>query len=99
MLTNPRVVFERLLGGDARTPEERLALARSQASILDSVAQETDQLKKRLGGQDLARLDGYLAGIRNLSNGLRSSRNRVISRCYQQTFPREFRILSRSTLS
>ena len=66
MLTNPRVVFERLLGGDARTPEERLALARSQASILDSVAQETDQLKKRLGGQDLVRLDGYLAGIREL---------------------------------
>ena len=66
MLTNPRVVFERLLGGDARTPEERRALARSQASILDSILQETRRLRRRLGGADRLRLDGYLAGIREL---------------------------------
>ena len=66
MLTNPRVVFERLLGGDARTPEERLALARSQASILDSILQETHRLRQRLGGRDRVRLEGYLAGIREL---------------------------------
>ena len=66
MLTNPRVVFERLLGGDARTPEERRALAQSQASILDSILQETHRLRRRLGGPDRLRLDGYLAGIREL---------------------------------
>ena len=66
MLTNPRVVFERLLGGDARTPEERRALAQSQASILDSILQETQRLRRRLGGPDRLRLDGYLAGIREL---------------------------------
>ena len=66
MLTNPRVVFERLLGGDARTPEERRALARSQASLLDSIVQETQRLRRRLGGPDRLRLDGYLAGIREL---------------------------------
>ena len=66
MLTNPRVVFERLLGGDARTPEERRALAQSQASLLDSILQETHRLRRRLGGPDRLRLDGYLAGIREL---------------------------------
>ena len=66
MLTNPRVVFERLLGGVARTPEERRALAEAQASILDSLLQETRRLRRRLGGADRLRLDGYLAGIREL---------------------------------
>jgi len=66
MQTNPRVVFERLVGGDARTSEERLALARSQASILDSLTQETNRLKRRLGGGDRLRLDDYLAGVREL---------------------------------
>lgn len=66
MQTNPRVVFERLMGGDARTPEERLMIARTQASILDSIAAEASQLRRRLGGGDRTRLDDYLAGVREL---------------------------------
>jgi hypothetical protein len=66
MQTNPRVVFERLLGGDARTAEERRALAREQGSLLDSLSQETQRLMGRLGGGDRARLDEYLGGIREL---------------------------------
>ena len=66
MQTNPRVVFERLMGGDARTGAERMALARAQASILDSITEEARQLKRRLGGGDRGRLDDYLAGVREL---------------------------------
>jgi hypothetical protein len=66
MQTNPRVVFERLLGGDIRTPEERMMLAQSQASILDSITEAARQLKRRLGGSDRGRLDDYLAGVREL---------------------------------
>ena len=66
MQTNPRVVFERLLGGDARTPEERRALVRSQGSILDFITLQTRGLMNRLGGGDRGRLDDYLAGIREL---------------------------------
>jgi hypothetical protein len=66
MQTNPRVVFERLVGGDARTSEERAALARSEASVLDLLTREINRLKSRLGGGDRVRLDDYLAGVREL---------------------------------
>jgi hypothetical protein len=66
MQTNPRVVFERLMGGDARTPAEKIALARSQASLLDSITDAARQLKGRLGGSDRHRVDDYLTGVREL---------------------------------
>src|SRR6516165_10928779 len=37
MELNPRVVFERMFGGDAKTPAERLARMEQNASILDAV--------------------------------------------------------------
>jgi hypothetical protein len=70
MQTNPRVVFERLLGGDARSAEERRALAKFQGSLLDSITQETRRLTTSLGGADRLRMDEYLAGIRELERRL-----------------------------
>ena len=39
MEINPRVVFERLFGGDGTTPEERLARLEQNTSILDAVSE------------------------------------------------------------
>jgi hypothetical protein len=66
MQVNPRVVFERLMGGDARTPEEKIALARSEASILDALTGAARRMKSGLGATDRARLDDYLTGVREL---------------------------------
>ena len=70
MTTNPRIAFERLLGGDGRTAEERQELARSQRSLLDSITQETRRLTSRLGGRDRVRVDEYLDSIRELEQRL-----------------------------
>ncbi len=49
METNPRVVFERLLG-DGSTPEERAARQRQLSSLLDSVTGQVAALKRDLPG-------------------------------------------------
>jgi uncharacterized protein DUF1552 len=70
MTTNPRIAFERLLGGDGRTAAERQEIARSQRSLLDSITLETRRLTSRLGGGDRVRVDEYLDSIRELEKRL-----------------------------
>src|SRR4029079_11572844 len=48
---NPRVVFEKLFG-DGGSPEQRVAQARQNRSILDAVTDEMARLKRRLGSVD-----------------------------------------------
>jgi hypothetical protein len=69
METNPRVVFERLLG-DGSTPEERAARQRQLASLLDSVTGEVATLKRDLPAADRARMDRYLSDVRELERRL-----------------------------
>jgi hypothetical protein len=69
METNPRVVFERLLG-DGSTPEERAARQRQYASLLDSVTGEIGALERNLPAGDRARLDRHLTDIRELERRL-----------------------------
>lgn len=62
---NPRKLFQRLFGqGD--TPEEREALSRENASILDLVTREASGLRRTLGARDQALLDDYLASVREI---------------------------------
>ena len=72
MQINPRVVFERLVGGDESSAEERRALARAEGTILDALMKETHQLKSRLGVSDARRLDEYLDGIRQLEGRIKN---------------------------
>ncbi len=65
METNPRVVFERLLG-DGSTPAERAARQRQLSSLLDSVTGEVSSLKRDLPGADRERMDRYLDDVREL---------------------------------
>jgi hypothetical protein len=65
MERNPQVVFERLFG-DGSTPEARAARKREDRSILDSVIQDVGRLKQGLGPSDLARVEDYLDGVREI---------------------------------
>src|SRR5687767_4653788 len=59
MEINPRVAFERMFGR-AGTTAQRLARMRENRSILDSIAEEASELRRRLPAQDGARLNDYL---------------------------------------
>jgi hypothetical protein len=67
--TNPRVVFERLLG-DGSTPAERASRQRQLSSLLDSVKGQVASLERGLPGPDRERLDRYLTDVRELERRL-----------------------------
>jgi Protein of unknown function (DUF1552) len=70
--TSPRLVFERLFGsGD--TAEERVARSREDRSILDGVAQEISNLRRKLGARDGVKLSEYLDGIRDVEQRIARS--------------------------
>jgi hypothetical protein len=80
METNPRTVFERIFGA-AGTPGGRTARVARERSILDSIAEESQDLKRGLDPRDRARLADYLDNIREIerriqqaeAHGLRSA--------------------------
>jgi hypothetical protein len=67
--TSPHAMFERLFGtgfvvpGDEPVLDPKLGLRRS---VLDSVMEQTDSLRARVGATDAQRLDQHLSGIRDL---------------------------------
>jgi hypothetical protein len=66
MEINPRVVFERMFGGDRATPEERRARLEKNTSILDAVRESANELKVQLGARDKVRLGEYLDNVREI---------------------------------
>jgi hypothetical protein len=66
MEINPRVVFERMFGGDRATPEERRARLRKNTSILDAVAESASELRVTLGARDRTRVGEYLDNVREI---------------------------------
>jgi hypothetical protein len=67
MQNNPRIAFERMFGDSGSTdPEVRRARMRSRASVLDSVLDRTAALNARIGASDRAKLDDYLASVREV---------------------------------
>jgi hypothetical protein len=65
MEINPRTAFERMFGR-AGSRAERLARMREDRSILDSVREEAEELQRRVGVQDRARLTDYLDHVREI---------------------------------
>jgi len=62
---NPRKLFQTMFGqGD--TAEERKALARENASLLDLIMADASDLKKTLGPRDQAMLGDYLDSVREI---------------------------------
>src|SRR5687768_15775275 len=66
MEINPRVVFERMFGGDRATPEERRRRLEKNTSILDAVRQSASELKVKLGPRDQTRVAEYLDNVREI---------------------------------
>jgi hypothetical protein len=65
MERNPRLVFEQLFG-EGGTPEQRLAQAKEDRSILDAVVQEVARLQGTLGPGDRATVTQYLDAVRDI---------------------------------
>jgi len=62
---NPQVTFERMFG-DPGTSEQRLLRLQQKQSMLDSVAEETARLQRKLGSADNTLLDEYLTNVRRV---------------------------------
>lgn len=69
---NPRVVFERLFG-DGGTSAQRLAQARENESILDSVTADLRRLLNTLGPEDRRQLDGYTDSVREIERRIQKA--------------------------
>ncbi len=70
--TNPALVFDRLFGGGS-TVEQLLSRQRRQharQSVLDFVADDARQLRKRLDTNDRRKVEQYLEGIRDVERRL-----------------------------
>ena len=62
---NPRIVFERLFG-DGGTSAQRLAQAKRNQSVLDSVMADLAKLQMSLGSYDRATVTDYLDSVREV---------------------------------
>ena len=94
---NPRLVFERLFG-DGGTPAQRLAQARENRSILDSVMADLARLQKDLGPADRARVGDYLDAVREVERRIQRAERRGPTRSLAASTGRPaFRSASTST--
>src|SRR6267154_2708167 len=73
MEINPRVVFERMFGGDAATPAERRARLDRNNSILDAVRDSVNDLQRGLGARDRAKLGEYVDNVREIERRIQQA--------------------------
>ncbi len=72
--TNPRLVFERLFGAPGKTTDEQQARRDNyKKSILDFVAEDASDLRRKLGSTDQHKLDEYLTGVREIEQRISKS--------------------------
>jgi hypothetical protein len=71
---NPRMVFERLFGNGGTTAQ-RVALARENRSILDSVTEDFGRLARTLGPTDRSSVDSYLESVREVERRIAAVEN------------------------
>src|SRR5687767_15728703 len=75
---NPRIVFERLFG-DGGTSEQRLARARENRSILDSVMADLARLQNSLGPSDRTKVADYVDSVREVERRIQRVEQRNAS--------------------
>jgi len=75
---NPRKVFLQLFG-EGDTSEEREAIIRQKASILDLISERTHELQKALGPSDRQVLEGYLDTVREIERRVERAAQRDLS--------------------
>jgi len=79
MEINPRVVFERMFGGDAATAEERRVRLERNNSILDAVRESVIDLQRGLGAGDRAKLTEYVDNVREIERRIQQTEKRSAS--------------------
>ena len=71
---NPRGLFERLFGdGELHDRPTRLKMAKQDRSLLDSVMQDANQLRRELGATDQSKLDEYLSSVREIERRVQTA--------------------------
>jgi hypothetical protein len=75
MTIDPRMAFENLFG-DGGSPTDRAARQRANRSILDGITREAGRLQKDLGASDRARLNDYLASVREIERRIQKIEQR-----------------------
>jgi len=71
---DPRAVFERLFGDSGTTDQAtRIARARRDRSILDSITEKTASLSPRLGRADRGKIEQYLDAIRDVERRIQKA--------------------------
>jgi hypothetical protein len=74
MENNPRVVFERLFGGDSSTDQAaRLAHLQTDRSLLDSVTERVADIERVLGPSDHSKLTEYLDAVRDVERRIQKA--------------------------
>lgn len=76
METHPRVVFQRLFGDGGTAAEQRRQLATS-GSILDAVSARLNELTRKLGASDRARLEQYTESVREIETRIDKAEKRT----------------------
>ena len=69
---HPRLVFESLFGEGGNATERQAAL-RERASLLDSIAEDMNRLKRDLGTSDRAKVTDYLDSIREVERRIQKA--------------------------
>jgi hypothetical protein len=63
---NPRTVFDRLFGVDTSGIEQQRAGLLRRRSVLDAVLESARDVRRRIGNEDIAKLDEYLSSVRDV---------------------------------
>ncbi len=69
---HPRIIFESLFG-EGGIAEDRSADLRTQASLLDSMAEDIARLKREVGASDQSKIDQYLDSIREVERRIQKA--------------------------
>lgn len=72
---DPRLVFDRLFGGDSRdeSPEQRARRKKYRTSVLDLVHSDAGALQQKVGATDKRKLDEYLTSVRELEQRIQKA--------------------------
>jgi hypothetical protein len=74
---NPRLVFERLFGGDQENPADKAKRRDYKRSILDFVQEDARDLKRRLGASDQRKMEEYLSSVREIEQRIAAAEKQV----------------------
>ena len=87
---NPRAVFDRLFGNSDKAGEQKSRAKRDRyrKSILDLVAEDASDLKRKLGAGDVRKLDEFTFAVRQIEKQIEESEKLATQETDVPDFPR-----------